>query len=237
MRVPISALTPNIRGEMLELLSRHFEGVDADGFDADLANKSWTVLVRNEAGTLAGFSTFDIRDENINGATYTVVHSGDTIVDPSAWSSTALPRAWIGAIRTIRPHHPERPLLWLLLTSGVRTYRLLTTFWREFIPGGNVGSKSPITRRLLDTLASRRYGPMFDHHTGIVRLDRPQRLRPHLAAVPEGRSVDPHVAFFLRANPGHAAGDELVCLASLDDDNLTRAGRRMVANSAVEAAV
>ena len=40
---------------------------------------------------------------------------------------------------------------------------------------------------------------------------------------------DPHVAFFLKRNPGHGDGDELVCLTELSDDNLTRAGRRMVA--------
>ncbi len=37
------------------------------------------------------------------------------------------------------------------------------------------------------------------------------------------------MAFFARANPGHEGGDELVCLTSLDDDNLTPAGRRMLA--------
>jgi hypothetical protein len=36
------------------------------------------------------------------------------------------------------------------------------------------------------------------------------------------------VRFFLERNPGHAAGDELVSLASLADDNLTPAARRMM---------
>jgi hypothetical protein len=237
MHVPISSLTPAVRTEMLALLSRHFEGVDADGFEADLANKSWAVLVRDGAGVLVGFSTLDIRDEDVDGRALTVVYSGDTIVDPSAWSSTALPRAWIAAVRAIRPHDPDRPLLWLLLTSGMRTYRLLTTFWREFIPGGDVGPDSLVSPRLLATLAARRYGSMYNRHEGIVRLERPQRLRAHLLAVPDGRATDPHVAFFLRANPGHATGDELVCLASLEDDNLTRAGRRMVASAVAEATV
>jgi hypothetical protein len=46
--------------------------------------------------------------------------------------------------------------------------------------------------------------------------------------VPAARTTDAHVEFFLRANPGHAAGDELVCVTELCDANLTLAGRRMV---------
>ena len=54
------------------------------------------------------------------------------------------------------------------------------------------------------------------------------RLRGTLAAVPDGREEDPHVRFFLARNAAHAAGDELVCLTELHDDNLTAAGARMV---------
>ncbi len=49
-----------------------------------------------------------------------------------------------------------------------------------------------------------------------------------MADVTEQRLGDPHVEFFVRANPGHADGDELVCLTELTPTNLTPAGRRMV---------
>jgi len=62
----------------------------------------------------------------------------------------------------------------------------------------------------------------------VVRLAQPQRLRGRLAQVPAGREDDPHVRYFLARNPGHADGDELVCLTALHDENLTAAGRRMV---------
>jgi len=47
---------------------------------------------------------------------------------------------------------------------------------------------------------------------------------------------DPHVAFFVRRNPGHARGDELACLCELNESNLTRAGRRMVFGAAAASA-
>jgi hypothetical protein len=37
------------------------------------------------------------------------------------------------------------------------------------------------------------------------------------------------VSHFLRCNPGHARGDELACLAEIATDNLTAAGRRILA--------
>jgi hypothetical protein len=221
---------------MFALLSRHFEGVEPGVFEADLLGKNWVILIRDGTGMLAGFSTLDVRNEEVGGAPCTVVYSGDTIVDPSAWSSAALPRAWIGAVRAVRPHDPARPLLWLLLTSGFRTYRLLSTFWREFVPGVSEPTAGGLVRRdVLNALAEQRFGGIFDRRTGIVRFSRPQRLRTHLAAVDASRQGDPHVRYFLAANPGHADGDELACLASLEDENLTRAGRRMVGLTEVPA--
>jgi hypothetical protein len=38
---------------------------------------------------------------------------------------------------------------------------------------------------------------------------------------------NPHIAFFVAQNPGHAQGDELVCLARIHHDNFSAAGRRM----------
>ena len=83
-------------------------------------------------------------------------------------------------------------------------------------------------RRLLDSLAARRFGNRYDQTTGIVRFEKPQILRAPFADVPVGRLRDPHVAYFIHRNSGHQRGDELVCLCELSDANLTRAGARMV---------
>ena len=49
-----------------------------------------------------------------------------------------------------------------------------------------------------------------------------------LVEVREGPQRDPHVQYFLERNPGFVAGDELVCLTRVHEDNLTPAGRRVV---------
>ena len=61
-----------------------------------------------------------------------------------------------------------------------------------------------------------------------MRFARPQRLRGPLGEIPASRRRNADVAFFIDRNPGHAQGDELVCLTKISETNLTPAGRRMV---------
>jgi hypothetical protein len=213
------------RAGMFALLTRHFEGVTRRGFDADLAEKNW-VVVLEEAGRMAGFSTLLIYETLHDGEPLTVVYSGDTIMERGAWNTAALPGSWIAAVRTLREWHPGGRLYWLLLTSGFRTYRFLPVFWREFYPRHDAPTPAG-TAALLSHLAAGRLGAAFLPGSGIARLPHPQVLAPDLRSVPEGRSADPHVAFFFERNPGWIEGDEMVCLTEIAYENLTPAGRRM----------
>ena len=223
---PMDGLTRAARGEMRVLLDHHFEGVDVAQFERDLEDKHWALLIRDAEGRLAGFTTIAVVHAEADGEPLVAIYSGDTIVDPSCWGSSALARGWIAAVRQLGAAHPGLPLVWLLICSGYRTYRFLPVFFREFYPRFDRPTP-PAARRLMDRLARARYGDGYEPRRGIVTLARPQRLRAHLRAVPLAR-YDAPIDFFVRANPGHPAGDELVCMAALDDGNLTRAGRRMV---------
>jgi hypothetical protein len=224
--VPGRALGNDEAADMFALLAAHFEGVDRPTFDRDLAEKNWVVTLRDDDGCLRGFSTLLIYPTRASGRPVTVVYSGDTIVDPSAWGSPALPRAWIQAVHELSERDAAGELYWLLLTSGFRTYRFMSVFCRSFYPRFD-GPTPPAAQRMIDELSAERFGAAYDRSSGLVRFARPQRLRDHLSAVPDGRTADPHVRFFLDRNPGHVRGDELVSLASLALENLTSAGRRM----------
>jgi len=219
-------LTPEEQEALFALLSAHFRGLTRERFAADLAEKNW-ILLLEEGGRLRGFSTLRIYETaGPGGEPLTVVYSGDTIVEQGAWATAALPKSWIAAIRALRERYPRGRLLWLLLTSGFRTYRFLPVFWRDFWPRPE-NDTPPEIGALLDHLARERFGPLFDAAAGVVRFPQPQVLREGLDAIPQGRLADPYVAFFLERNPGWARGDELVCLTELAEGNLTPAGRRM----------
>jgi hypothetical protein len=221
---PKEGLTEEERKAMLALLDSHFRGVTPERFAADLEDKNWILLLEDERG-LRGFSTLSIYETTgPTGEPLTVIYSGDTIVEKGAWSTAALPKSWIAAVRTLRERYPLGRLIWLLLTSGFRTYRFLPVFWRDFWPRHDAPMPAEV-RELRDHLARERFGALYD--SGIVRFPAPQVLREGLDEVPEGRLRDPHVAFFLEANPGWVCGDELVCVTELTEGNLTPAGRRM----------
>jgi hypothetical protein len=229
--VPVARrnLSPDERVEMYALIESHFEGVREDVFHRDLDAKDWVLRIVRD-GALVGFSTLQSYRAMADGRCLNVIYSGDTVVSPEAWGSPVLARGWIALVRAMQTAHPNEPWYWLLLSSGFRTYRFLPVFWREFWPRYDAETPSDV-RALMEELARDHFGDAYDPTAGVVRFETPQRLRAHLAAVPEGKGNDPHVRFFLERNPGHAEGDELVCLTELGDANLTAAGVRMVRGS------
>jgi hypothetical protein len=223
-------LTPDERAEMFALIESHFDGVRPDVFERDLDQKDWVLRIVRD-GALVGFSTLQVYPTTVAGRHLNVIYSGDTVVAPEAWGTPVLARGWIALVRAIQATRPDEPWYWLLLSSGFRTYRFLPVFWREFWPRHDA-TPNDVVREMILALARERFNGSYDERAGVVRFPRPQRLRPHLARIPDGKEHDPHVRFFLERNPGHSAGDELVCLTELSDGNLTAAGVRMVRGSA-----
>jgi hypothetical protein len=225
------------RDAMYRLLARHFEGVSRDRFEEDLAEKNWAILLRDDGGDLQGFTTLRLYDTHHGLDRCSVIFSGDTIVDPRAWGRSRLLRAWLDAVLHLRGKgDPSRPLYWLLITSGFRTYRFLPLFWRWFFPRFDRVTP-PGVQEFMDRLATDRFGAHFHPEEGIVQFPRPQRLRSHLAGIPQGRLDDPHIRYFAERNPDADAGDELVCLTRIDEGNLTPAGERVLRSLRPAAAV
>jgi len=78
------------------------------------------------------------------------------------------------------------------------------------------------------TFATVFFGEAYDRTAGVVRVPGASTLRPELTDHAETVERDKHGRFFLEVNPGFARGDELVCCARLDLDNLTRVAHRML---------
>lgn len=217
------ALTVSDRDEMFALLATYFTNVRRDVFERDLGEKEWVVLLRDDDGRVDGFST--LMTMHIGGAT--VFYSGDTIVDRARWGSADLPRTWSRHVFKLADELRTRDVYWFLISSGFRTYRYLPLFFREFYPKAGRATP-PETKVLLDGIARAKFGDAYDAATGVVRLATPAPLRAGISDADARAERDPHVAFFVETNPGHAMGDELACLVRIGRDNLTPAGQRMV---------
>lgn len=212
---------------MYELFSKQFENVSFEQFLEDLDQKNWVLLLRGDDGVLSGFSSMHIYDVTVDNRNLTVVYSGDTVVDSESWGDSALSYYWMGAIDYLRRLHRKERLYWFLLVSGFRTYRFLPVYSQFFFPRYDQSTTEDI-QRIMDVIASARFGDRYDAQTGIVHLGVPAILKDGYRGIPENRLKDPHIAFFAVKNPGHEEGDELVCFAELSEDKFTRLGRRML---------
>jgi hypothetical protein len=225
--VLVTQLRPDCIEQMLRLMQAHYEGVSEPQFRADLSSKQWAILLYDET-RLCGFSTQVAFDFPHEGRQTRILFSGDTIIDKQHWGSLALPIAWGRLMLSLHSADPETELFWLLTSKGYKTYRFLPVFFHEFYPC--FCSPTPVFEKaLLDRVALQRFGTRYDAIGGVLRVDPgAQRLRDGVAELDLRRLRDPHVAFFQRQNPGHARGEELVCLARFHPDNLKPYIRRQL---------
>lgn len=219
-------LSDATRADMYALFASQFSGVSEAEFLRDLDEKNWVLLLRNDTGKLAGFSSLHVYPAMAGERELTVVYSGDTVVDVETWSDSALSYYWMGAIDYLQRYYETDRLCWFLLVSGYRTYRFLPVYSEFFYPRFDEATPTDV-QEIMDALALARFGDRYDPDTGIVRLRAPARLKGELGGIPENRLRDPHIAYFAERNPGHDQGDELVCFSILAEDELTRLGKRM----------
>ena len=212
---------------MFRVFSENFDGATKNIFERDLSNKNWVILLRDgETSELEGFSTLALYETQFNNQLMSVVYSGDTIIRRAYWGTPELPRSWIHTVLEKSAHMPQ-PLYWLLISSGYKTYRFLTVFYKEFYP--HYGKPTPPEMQArMKYLATQRFGSDYHCKEGVVRFQNGATpLRKGIAEVSDERLHDPHVAFYISKNPGHVHGDELVCITQIHPDNFTAAGRRM----------
>lgn len=225
-------LTSTRIAEMYALFRQYYDGVTESIFYADLMGKDYVIELRHD-DALAGFSTIALFDffHEPSQLEATVMFSGDTIIDHRFWGSQALPAAFgkfAGEIQARR----QKPLYWLLISKGHRTYRYLPLFVREYWPRHDRPTPTSM-EDLLNAIALRRFGRHYDASIGLLRFPSSRgHLKEQWAEVHDAALDKPAVRFFLERNPRYAQGEELVCLAEFNADNL----RGVVQRSFIEAA-
>jgi hypothetical protein len=225
--LPRDGLTAHDVQEMFAVFQCYFENTTPETFSRDLDNKDWVIVLRDPVSQdIQGFSTLACYASVVKKRRIGVVYSGDTIIRPAYWGTSTLPRTWIKTVLRVSEQLPK-PLYWLLISSGYKTYRFLSVFFFEFYPSYDRQTPSEI-QEIMHYLAHERFGSDYDPESGIVRFSGGGTpLRKGVAEVSDRRLQDPHIAYFIGKNPGHARGDELVCLAQITPENLTAAGKRM----------
>ncbi|HHI92667.1 MAG TPA: hypothetical protein ENK04_04000 [Gammaproteobacteria bacterium] len=217
---PVTSLSNNDVHDMFELYDAYYDASDIQCFEHDMGKKDYVVLLKDQEGVFRGFSTLAVYEFDFDNRERRVLYSGDTIIHHEFWGSQALPLAWCQMAGKLKAEVPDKPLYWFLIVKGHRTYRYLSIFAKRFYPTWRYETPAE-TQAMIDHLARQKFGDDYKHDKGVVQFKQSRgHLRKNWVEIPEYMRKKPDVRYFLQRNPGHARGDELVCLTELCQGNL-----------------
>lgn len=227
-------LTPDHKEAMFNLFKKHFSNSCCTNFNNDLSEKDWVILLIEEDARIFGFSTIQIIKERLDDREVIAVFSGDTIVEPDYWKYNMLAPAFGYFIYYCIDKYKDRPIYWYLISKGYRTYKFLPVYFKKYYP--TYKRETPVEfKTLIDHFSYLKFKEHYNSNTGIISFNgKKECLCTELLEVMECKKNDPHIAFFLKKNPGHIIGDELACIARLARENMTALVSRIMEQRSVE---
>ena len=139
-----ASLSDAEQARMLSLMQLCYDNVDPTRFVADLANKRDVIVLVDGDGTIMGFSTVRIAEEMLEGRRVDILFSGDTVIHPDCWGAKALQWGFLAYTLRHKLRRPWRPLYWLLLSKGYKTYLLLTNNFPTAFPRRGHAAPAPL---------------------------------------------------------------------------------------------
>jgi hypothetical protein len=227
--VPTSSLTSRDWEDLWQLTDAFFE--TDRGWAQDSARRhAQTVLIRSrDDGRLMGTASISTHHVMFGGRMVTAIYTSQVLLRPEARGRSVLQKIGFRCFLAQRLRHPFRRIYWFFDTFGWKSYLLLPRNFRDFWPRRDQPTP-PRELSLIDHLATRIYGADWRPTQGIALRSGRKRLRSTTAPL-EGARPSQDIDWFLRANPGHAEGDMLVCLCPLSTANWVSAGLRAVARA------
>lgn len=228
LTVPVTELEPRDRSQMLSLMLQYYDGVKPDTFFGDLAEKEHVMVLRDncESGRIVGFSTLMRLRLNVGGVPVVAVFSGDTVVECQKRNNLGFVYEVTRYFVQTQSEFDGYKVAWLLITKGWRTYRIMPFLFRQFSPRYDQPT-SLWHQQVIDAFGATRYPHEYDPSNGLIVFDGDsQRIRPGSSEDTCSIRRDSHVDYFLQRNPNYLRGNELVCVADIEDGNFTTAFRK-----------
>jgi len=215
----ISKISPQDKASMFSLMNDYYENVSREQFLSDLEKKDCVITIK-EQGLLCGFSTQVLLHRTVGDKNIRILFSGDTVIDKNHRNSLVLPLAWGKMMLSLLKDQPNIPLYWLLTTKGYKTYRYLPVFFKDYFPSPTK-ELSDFEANILSYIGKELFNGKFDGNRWIIHAkEKDQRLRPGVADITEAKRNKEEIVYFEKMNPNYPLGDELVCLAQFNEQNL-----------------
>ena len=181
---PLRAISVDDVERMHKLFSTIYENADVPTFLRDLSKKDGAILVRDKrTKEICGFTTikkvplWDGRRRAIG------VFSGDTVLDPSCWGDRALKDAFTRHLLYLWLTSWGRPLYWLLISKGYKTYMLLVNNFVSYHPRPD-GAVDPKLELLVRDYSEKLFPGKYDERRGVWASSRGWGRRSSASASP-----------------------------------------------------
>lgn len=217
---PVSEYTPEEIRAMYLLMEKFYNNTEEEVFRRDFFDKDYCLALYHETDGLVGFTTQKVMEIEVEGRRIQGMFSGDTIIHKEHWGDMELFRVWADFWFDYAERYDE--FYWFLICKGYKTYRIMPLFWKEFYP--NYHSATPAyEQNIIHGYASQLYPDEYNEKTGVVEYKRKKdSLKAGIADIGERELKNKDIAYFCKANPGYAAGNDLACLAKIDRSMLNK---------------
>jgi hypothetical protein len=230
----IDDLKPYQMKQMYSMMDKYYNNMRWSNFIKDLMEKDYIITITDEQGDVKGFTTQKILSQDVNNIKVYGLFSGDTIseIDNTRYNcSLELFKHGFNFAIKLSEDFKDKLFYWFLISKGFRTYRLLQYF-KEFYPRYDQITPE-FEQKIIDTFGCN-YSDKYNLKTGIIQFDGlKDNLKHGVYCIGERQMKNPHIKYFLNKNPDWSKGNELVCLAKLSNENITKAGQRILKNNEI----
>jgi len=206
------------------LLTSEFYDVEREYSESELRRRQSIAMFRM-GDALLGMAAIDTYPTTFRGRAIVVLHTSHLLIREHWRGRNLVQKLGARTFLEARLRYPLRPIYWFYDALSYKSYLLLPRNFRTFWPRHDAPTPEP-QAALIDQLATLAYGPAWRPARGVVVRSGQRRLRPTTAPLILDSDSEPELTFFARANPGHAAGDTLVCLCPLTASNWFSVARK-----------
>lgn len=202
--------------QMYAVYSQYYDNTTWDVFLHDLSKKTGAFLVRKVSdGRVVGFSTLMICDIAVGRKRVHALFSGDTVIERAFWGSRALQLEFYKFLIAEKIRNPRRPIYWLLISKGYKTYLLLANNFYNFYPRPD--QQDHDLADIVDAYCEQMFPAYYRRDSGILDFGADyQPLRSDVAEINDRmRLENPKIRFFEERNPEWQRGTELPCIGEL----------------------
>jgi len=221
--VPIYKVSVDLMHRMYQVYRRYYENISLDVFCRDMLEKSGVFIIDERvSGRTVGFSTLKVLDMEVAGEKVTAVFSGDTIIEREFWGNKVLQFQFFLRVLKEKLKRPGRPLFWLLISKGYKTYLLLANNFYTYYPHPE-GQNSHLAEHV-GVYCRALFPGYFCEHRGLLDFGSGYtHLKDDVAGITdEMRHASAKIRFFEQRNPSWHRGTELPCIGLVDRHLLMR---------------